>query len=110
MSLDIFVVFIILCANTLGIELIEFHTHIYDYFADCNHLKCFVDVGKSIAKNSSEGTHLSNLYDIGVKFDTLIYHLPENTGFDEFHSKCKSVLGTLKEYSYLTNIMVSFIM
>ena len=76
-------------------------------FIDCNHLKCFVEVSKSIAKNSTEISHLSKLSEIGVKFTTFIYNLPENTGFDEFHSICKSVLATLKQHTYLTNHMVN---
>ena len=80
---------------------------IFQYFlADCNHLNCFVEVTKCIVKNHAEATLLSNLYEIGVKLAALIYDTPENTGYVEFHSKCKLVLSTLKQYSYLTNIMV----
>ena len=82
---------------------------IFDYLADCTHLKCFVEVNKSIIKKYPETTLLSNLHEIGVEFDALIYNLPENTGYNEFHTKCKLVLDALNRHSYLTNTMVSFI-
>ena len=73
---------------------------------DCDHLKCFVEVNKSIAENVAEKMLLSNLYEIGVKFAALIYNLPENTGYNEFHSKCKSVFDALNQRSCLTGYMV----
>ena len=80
----------------------------FDYLADCGHLKCFVEVNKSTAIKYAETTLLSNLLEIGVQFAALIYNLPENTGYNEFHTKCKSVLDALNRHSYLTNIMVSY--
>jgi len=77
-------------------------------FTDINHLECFVKVSKSITKNVAEKSQLSNLYNIGVKFATLIYNLPESTGYSELHCKCKSILATLKQHSHLTNYLVNF--
>ena len=53
---------------------------------------------------------LTNLCDVGVNLAALIYDLPEDTGFDKFHSKCKSVLYVLKQNLYLTNSLVSSMM
>ena len=78
----------------------------FDYITDCDHLKCFVEVGQTIAKNSTEQHLLSTLQDVGIGFASLFYDLPENTGFDDFHIKCKSVLNALRQRSYLNNNMV----
>ena len=74
---------------------------------DYHHLKCFVEVNRSTAEKHTDKTLLSNLNEIAVKFDALIYNLPEITGFIEFHSKCKSVLDALNQHSYLTSYMVN---
>ena len=78
----------------------------FNFLTDYDHLECFVEVGKSTAKDSSEKGMLTNLYDVGKELAPLIFNLPEDTGFDEFHSKCKSVLGALKRCSNLTNNVV----
>ena len=49
---------------------------------------------------------MTNLEDVGVGFASLLYDLPENTGFDDFHTKCELVLDALRRRSYLTNNMV----
>ena len=67
-----------------------------------------MEVSQSIADKTTVSL-LKNLYEIGMKFDSLIYNLPENTGYKEFYSKCKLVLDRLKQHSYLTNYMVNFI-
>ena len=82
------------------------HTYCFNYLTDHDHLKCFVHVGKSTAKNNFEKGILSNLYDVGEGLAPIIFNLPENTGFDEFYSKCILVLDALKRRSYLTNNMV----
>ena len=79
----------------------------FDYLADCDHLECFVEVNKSATKIYAETTLLSNLHEIGREFAALIYNLPENTGYKEFHIKCKLILDALNRHSYLTNTMVS---
>lgn len=79
----------------------------YLCFVDCNQLRCFVEVSKSVAESSE--IQLSDLCEIGVAFTPLIYDLPENTGLDKFHTKCKSVLNSLKRHGNLSNTMVNFI-
>ena len=67
-----------------------------------------MDVSKNAADRNTASL-LSNLYEMGMKFDALIYNLPENTGYDVFYTKCKSVLDALHRHTYLTNNMVNFI-
>ena len=49
---------------------------------------------------------LSNLHEIGVMLSAFIYDIPENAGYGEFYSKCKSVLDTLKKHSLLIDKLV----
>ena len=97
-----------------SIYLCELHVSVvinlvFMYFIDHDHLKCFVNICKSIAEGHAVRNALSNLYEVGMKFSILIYNLPESTGFNDFFSKCKSLLETLKQQSNLTIMMVKLI-
>ena len=68
-----------------------------------------MEVSENSVEKHADKILLSNLSEIGIKFATLIYDASENTGYNEFHSKCKSVLDAIKQTTCLIDYMVKIV-
>ena len=79
-------------------------------FADIHHLQDFVTIALATASGGEDDytrDALSNLRSVGSGFATLIYQLPEETGYNELEECCESLWESLLHDSKLAEKLVN---
>ena len=86
------------------------HNTILAFSSDVTDLQNFVTIALATAAGGEDDfTHdrLSNLRTVGSGFATLIYRLPEKTGYKELEKRCVSLWEALQRKQNLPSMMVS---
>ena len=84
----------------------------YFLFVDVSDLQNFVNVALATAAGGEDdfaNDRLSSLRTVGSGFASLIYKLPENTGFKELAERCSSVWKAYRNDRNLPKMLVGHI-